>query len=120
MKRLEYKNQQLQGLIQELKKKAIEADVNLFKRLASELEGPTRTRRVVNLSKISQVTKEGDMVVVPGKVLSSGDLDHKLTIVAYQFSSSALTKIRDAKARALGLPELLKENIKGKRIQIIG
>ena len=88
MKRLK-SNEHLQSLIVTLKKKAIESDINLFKRLAIDLEKPSRIRRSVNLSRINRFTKENEFIVVPGKVLGSGELDHPLTIAAYKFSSSA-------------------------------
>lgn len=103
-----------------LKKKAIESDVNLFKRLAIDLEKPSRIRRSVNLSRINRFTKENEFIVVPGKVLGSGELDHPLTIAAYKFSSSALSKINDSKSKAITINELIKNEIKGKKIRIIG
>ena len=120
MERLERKNEQLKGLIQELKKKAIEKDTLLFKRIAVDLEKSTRKRRIVNLNRINMFTKDNEIVVVPGKVLGSGDLDHKVTIAAYQFSSSALDKINNSKSKAISIKELMKDETKGKRIKLIG
>src|SRR3989344_2988353 len=83
----------LQNLIQELKKRSTEQSVKLWKSVALDLEKPTRQRRVVNLSRINRYTKENEIIVVPGKVLGSGLLDHKLTISAFQFSGGAKEKI---------------------------
>jgi len=91
-----------------------------WKRIALDLEGPTRNRRVVNLSKINRFTKDGEIIVVPGKVLSSGELNHSLTIAAWQFSQNALEKINKKNAKAITIKELMKTNIKGKRVRIIG
>jgi large subunit ribosomal protein L18e len=113
-------NEHLVSLIQELKKKAIEADIRLFKRIAVDLEKPTRNQRVVNLSRINQYTKSNEVIVVPGKVLGSGELDHVLTIAAYKFSSSALDKINGSKSKAITITELMKDPIKGKKVRIIG
>jgi len=113
-------NEHLRSLVEELKKKAIETDVKLFKRIAVDLEKPTRNKRVVNLSRINRFTKENEFIVVPGKVLGSGDLDHALTIAAYQFSTSALDKINGSKSKALTINDLIKDQIKGKKIRIIG
>ena len=88
--------------------------------LAKSLSKPTRQRTVVNLSKINMHTKDGETVVVPGKVLASGDLDHTVTIAAWKFSKQALDKIQKAKGKALEIPELVKEGIKGKKIRMIG
>ncbi len=110
----------LLGLIEELRKKGNEQKVAIWKRVANDLERPTRQRRVVNLSSISRYTKENEIVVVPGKVLGSGDLNHKITISAFQFSGGAKEKIEKAGAKIVPLLELSKENPNGKRIRIMG
>ena len=106
--------------IRELKKRSNEQEVNLWKRVADDLEKPTRQRRIVNLSSINRHAKENEIIVVPGKVLGSGDLNHKLTIAAYQFSEGALEKLEKAGANVVSLLELSKENPTGKGIKILG
>ena len=113
-------NPQLRSLIQELKQKAHQDDVNVWSRIAFDLEKPTRQKRIVNLSRINRYTKKDDVVIVPGKVLSSGDIEHPLTIAAWRYSEGALTKLQKIKARVLSISELLKENPKGEKIKIIG
>ena len=113
-------NQNLLLLIRNLKKLSNEKKVNLWRRIAEDLEKPTRQRRAVNLSRISRHTKENETIVVPGKVLGSGTLDHKLTIAALNFSQGALDKIIKAGAKVVALDEISKESPKGKRIRIIG
>ena len=120
MKRTGPTNPLLQELIGELKKRSNEQSVNLWKRVALDLEKPTRQRRIVNLSKISRYTKENEIIVVPGKVLGSGMLNHKLTISAYQFSDQAKDKIEKAGAKIIPLLELSKEKPDGKKLRIIG
>ena len=107
-------------LIMELKKRSNEQDVNIWKRVANDLEKPTRQRRVVNLSSISRYTKENEIIVVPGKVLGAGNLEHKLTISAFQFSDGAKEKIEKVGAKIVPLLELSKENPNGKGVRIIG
>lgn len=104
----------------ELKKRSREQSINLWRRIANDLEKPTRQRRVVNLSSISRYTKENEVIVVPGKVLGAGILNHKLTISAFQFSNGAEEKIEKAGAKIVSLLELSKENPHGKGIRIIG
>jgi large subunit ribosomal protein L18e len=113
-------NPLLLGLIEELKKKSIDEKINLWGKIASDLEKPTRRRRIVNLSKLNHHTKDNETVIVPGKVLGSGDLDHKITISAYQFSNSAKEKITSCGGKIIPLSELIQESPKGKRIRIIG
>ncbi|MBW2971076.1 50S ribosomal protein L18e [Candidatus Woesearchaeota archaeon] len=120
MKRTGTTNQHMEALISELKRQAIEKEQPLWKRIATDLERSTRQRRVVNLSRINRFTSEGDLIVVPGKVLSSGELDHSLTIAAWRFSDQARKKISEHKAKAISINELMNTNIKGKKIKIIG
>src|SRR3989338_6980855 len=110
----------LADLVNELKKMSNEQNVNIWKRIALDLEKPTRNRRIVNLSRINRYTKENEIIVVPGKVLGSGLLSHKLTIAAWQFSEGAKEKLRQAGAKIVTLDELSRENPEGKRIRIMG
>ena len=108
------------GLIMELKKRSNEQNANIWKRVANDLEKPTRQRRVVNLSRISRHTKENEIVIVPGKVLGAGNLERKLTISAFQFSFGAKEKIEKTGSKIVSLMELSRENPSGKGIRIIG
>jgi len=113
-------NPVLLQLIAELKKRSNEQNANIWKRLANDLEKPTRQRRVVNLSVLNRYTKDNDTVVIPGKVLGAGFLGHKLTISAFQFSDGARAKIHKAGAKIIPLLDLSKDNPTGKGIRIMG
>jgi len=110
---------ELRKLIIELRKLASKQKVKLWKRIANDLEKPTRQRREVNLYKINKYTRNNEIALVPGKVLSLGSLDKKLTIAAYQFSKQAKEKINKI-GKAITIKELIKENPKGKKVRIIG
>lgn len=92
----------------------------IWKRIAKDLEKPTRIRRTVNLLRINRHVKAGDIIVVPGKVLSTGNLDKKITIAAWQFSGAAKEKIKAAGGEALTLKQLVAKNPKGTKVKIIG
>lgn len=113
-------NTQLSNLIQELKKQGSLQDANIWKRIAADLEKPTRSRKAVNLGKINFLTKENEIVVVPGKVLGNGELNHKVTIAALSFSAQAEEKIRQSKSEMFSLAEIIKSNPKGKNVRILG
>lgn len=112
-------NEQLQSLIQELKKKSLEQDVKLWKRIALFLETPTRKGKVVNLYKLEKSVREDETAIVPGKVLGVGDLNKKLTIAAFKFSGSAADKINKV-GKAITISELMEQNPKGSKVRIIG
>ena len=114
------KNQQLESLITELKKTSIEQDVKIWKRIASDLEKPTKQRRAVNLSRIDRYSKSNEIVVIPGKVLSMGNLNKKVTVVAYTFSKNAISKIKSSGSDAISIQDLVKKNPKGAKVRIIG
>ena len=109
-------NPYLKTLIRELKQLSREQNVNIWKRVAEDLNKSTRQRRAVNLSKINTYTKANETVIVPGKVLASGELDHKVEIAAFQFSEAAKKKVKTL----MKIQELMKKNPKGKKVRIIG
>jgi len=109
-------NEQLRAEIRALRKQK----AAIWKRIAKDLEKPTRSRRKINLSKINRHAKAGDTVVVPGKVLSAGNLDKKLTIAAWQFSGAAKEKIKAAGGETFTLKQLADKNPKGTKVKIIG
>jgi large subunit ribosomal protein L18e len=116
---LEHKNEKLKELISSLKKQSLEQKTGVWKKVALELERPTRQQRVVNLSKIDKYTNDNDVIVVPGKLLSGGELSKKITIIAYNYSQKTLDKVH-GKATIISLDEALKKYPNAKGIKIIG
>ena len=112
-------NTQLESLTRSLKRLSIEQDCRLWKRIAKDLEKPARGRRMVNLYKIDAHAKEGDVIIVPGKVCGDGELTKNVTVAAYQFSESAKKKI-SLKGKTTSIAELMKQNPKGQKVRILG
>lgn len=113
-------NTQLRSLITELRAQASMQKVALWRRLADDLEVSSRQRRHVNLHHIARHCKENDFVVVPGKVLGTGDAPHKVNIAAFTFSQSAKEKITKAHGECLTIRELVTRNPKARDLRIIG
>jgi len=120
MKRTGPSNEHLQQLIFELRKISATEKAGLWKRIAEDLSRSTRQRRVVNVSRINRVTSANETVIVPGKVLGSGAVNHSVNVAAFSFSDSAKQRIQDAKGKALSIAELMKQNPQGKNIRILG
>jgi large subunit ribosomal protein L18e len=120
MKRTGPTNERLKDLVSDLKRQSYAEDAKIWKRIASDLERVTRKRMVVNLSRLNRFTKENDVIVVPGKVLGSGDIGHSLVIAAFAFSENAKQQIEKAKGKCMTIEELAKQNPKGKDVRIIG
>jgi large subunit ribosomal protein L18e len=110
-------NYQLQQLLLELETKR---ESKLWGRVAKDLKKPARQRRVVNVYKIDKYAKEGETVVVPGKVLSVGTLSKPVSVAAFQFSDDAKKKIIEAQGKVLSIKELLSENPEGRKVRILG
>ena len=111
-------NPELNSLIEELKKKSLDG-AKLWKRLAKDLGKPTRQRRIVNIYKINKFAREGETVVVPGKVLNLGELDKKINVAAFSFSDKAREKINKV-AQTMSINELIAKNPEGKKVRILG
>ncbi|MFH0979114.1 MAG: 50S ribosomal protein L18e [Candidatus Woesearchaeota archaeon] len=120
MKRTGPSNPELQKLIIDLRRISHKENSDIWTRIASDLQKSTRSRRVVNLSRINRYSSDNDTVIVPGKVLSSGSLSHKVHVAAFSFSAAARESILSSKGSALSIQELIKQNPKGKNVRIIG
>lgn len=120
MRRTGPMNPHTRTLISELKKLSAEKKAPIWKRVALELERPSRQRREVNLSRLQSYTNDKEIALVPGKVLGAGDLDKKITVAAWKFSGEAFNKIQAAGSKAISIPQLMKENPAGRRVRIIG
>ena len=69
---------------------------------------PKRQRVVVNVGKISKCAKAEDRVIVPGKVLGTGEIDKRISVCAVEYSGSALQKLKKAGCSTVSLEEILK------------
>ncbi len=120
MKR-EATREQTRELIASLKTQASLNKSAVWKRVAFELERPRRNRRVVNFSKINSFAKEGETLLIPGKLLAGGGkLEKKVNIIAFDFSESALKKLSESGSKIQTIEQALKSNPKGKKIRIFG
>lgn len=117
-KKIKKTNSQLIKLIEDLKTKSRDEGVSIWRDIARRLEKPTRNYAEVNLSQINLHTGDGETVIVPGKVLGSGTLNHTVKIAALGFSTSAKEKISE-KGEYLSIKCLMEENPRGSGIRII-
>lgn len=109
----------LRRLRRQLRELGKEKRAKIWSELADRLDGPRRSRAEVNLSQISRYTGEGETVVVPGKVLAAGKLDHPLTVAAFRFSAAARRKVAAAGGKALTIKQLLEENPSGAGVKLM-
>lgn len=90
-----------------------------WNKVAEILSSPRRKRIDMNLDKIDSEAKEGEIIVVPGKVLSQGELNKKIKLVALSFSEKAKEKILKAKGEVLIILDEIKKNPNAKGIKIL-
>jgi large subunit ribosomal protein L18e len=120
MRQTKSTNPELLKLIQYLKQQSREKDAAIWLDVAEDLSRPSRKRVAVNLSKLNRVTDSNATIVVPGKILASGTLDHAVTVAALDASDGAKAKLAAAKAKYLSITELVESNPQGSNVQIIG
>ena len=119
VKKITATNPRLVKLIEMLKQESYKNQAKIWKDVARRLAKPGRRRAEVNISKINRYTKEGDVVLVPGKVLGAGKLDHKVIVAAFAFSETAKKLIKEAGGEAITIEELIKKNPKGSNVKIM-
>ncbi len=96
----------------------------VWKVIAKHLSRPRRKRVIVNVGKLQRLVNEGyiskgEIAVIPGKVLGSGNLKAKLKVAAFAFSEKAREKISKAGGEAIMLEELLEKNPEGKAMKVV-
>lgn len=88
--------------------------------IASLLSAPRRRKISINLDEIDREVKEGDTVIVAGKVLGTGNLSKKARIVALSFSEKARRKLKANKCEVANINEEIKINPSARGIKILG
>ena len=119
MKKVKKTNPRLVVLIDDLKAATRKDGAAIWRDVAIRLEKSRRKYAAVNVSKINRHTAPDDLVLITGKVLGSGDLDHKVTVAALHFSEQAASKIKSAGGECLKIEELVEKHPKGSGIIIL-
>jgi large subunit ribosomal protein L18e len=92
--------------------------MKIWKKISKKMSGPRRNQVEANLYRINKKTKPNDVIVVPGKVLANGELDHKITIACLNCSKSAKKKIEASGSKLISIEELLEQNSTGSGIKV--
>lgn len=88
-------------------------------KVAEVFSGPRKNRVNLNLEEINKKAKEGETIVVMGKVLSQGEIDKKIKVVALSFSERAKEKLKKAGCEVLSMVDEIKKNPAGEGIKIL-
>ena len=92
----------------------------IWRALQKELGGPRVNRREINVIRLAAITKADEVVIVPGKVLGTGSLGHKLTVCSLSISQTAARKITESGGRVVTFDDLINQHPDGKGVRIIG
>ena len=113
-------NAQLVDVINQLKAQSRDTGSAVWRDVAMRLSKSRKNWAQPNLSRVTRYAPEGATVLVPGKLLGSGEVSGNRTIAAYSVSSNARAKIEAAGGRVLTYGELMNENPKGNGVIILG
>ncbi|ABR54540.1 ribosomal protein L15 [Methanococcus vannielii SB] len=106
-------------LIQTLKQESFKNSAPIWKDVAKKLSKPARKKIEVNVSKINRYASEGNVILVPGKVLGAGSLKTKVTVAAFSFSETAKSAIESVGGKCLSIEQIIAENPKGSKVIIM-
>lgn len=113
-------NQLVISMVKELKQASSKNKAPIWSKLAQMAQKPSIARRIVNVSKLNEVTSDNDVVVVPGKVLGTGNISHKITLCSFSISTSAVKKITGVGGKIINYSEMISKFPTGKGVRIIG
>jgi large subunit ribosomal protein L18e len=99
--------------------KTILAVKKINTKYAKMLAYPRRKMITVNVELLEKACKDGEKVLVPGKILGSGALTKKLKVVAFSASGEAQEKIKKAKGDFVEILEEIKKNQKLNDLKVL-
>ncbi len=114
------KNPLLRDAIISLHKASKDNKAPIWDAVARLLNKPSRRRHEVNLFLLERNLEKGQVAVVPGNVLGTGEITKKVTVAALRFSGEAEAKIKKAGGATLSIEALIEKHPKGEKVRIIG
>lgn len=108
------------NLGRDLEKLSKRSKQKLWMDVSEKILSPRRNRPSINVADISRSSSDGSNVIVPGKVLGAGSIDHKVTVAALSFSQSAKAKIVASGGKCLDIAEFAKTTTTVKDVLVLG
>ncbi|MEM1664914.1 MAG: 50S ribosomal protein L18e [Zestosphaera sp.] len=109
----------LRTLTRELRKTANQYKAPIWDYVADILERPSRSRVVVNVSKLERVASPNEVVVIPGKLLGAGTINKRVVVVAFSFSPKAVEKVKNAGGQVMSIKDLISINPSGSGVKVV-
>lgn len=104
----------------DLEKRSRESDQRIWKDVSERILASRKNRASVNIAEISRNSKDGARVLVAGKVLGAGSIEHKVTVAAFSFSEDARTKIMAAGGNCFDIGQFMKDAKSVKDVLVLG
>ena len=106
-------------MIKDLKQASKKNEAPIWSRLADLALKPS-SRKIVNLTRINKTTKDNDVLFVPGKVLGTGNISHKIILSSFSISTTAAKKIIQTGGTIMTYSDMIKKYPTGKGVMIFG
>ncbi|MFW5846641.1 MAG: 50S ribosomal protein L18e [Nanoarchaeota archaeon] len=90
-----------------------------WKNVAEILSGPRQNYAKLNLNQINEKAEDKKIIIVPGKVLSMGEINKKIKIASLNFSENSKEKLKKSGCEITTILNEIKSNSEGKNIQIL-
>jgi large subunit ribosomal protein L18e len=103
----------------ELRKAARRHEAPIWAAVAERLGRGRHTVPPVNVGDLQRLAAADETIIVPGKLLSQGEITKPLTIAAYRWSGTAAAKVEKAGGRTITIRELLHTKPDGAGVRII-
>jgi large subunit ribosomal protein L18e len=103
-----------------LEKHSKKSKQQIWKDASEAVLASRKNRPSVNIAEISRNSKEGTKILVPGKVLGLGFIDHKVTVAAYSFSKDARAKISASGGTCVSINDFMDSTPVVKDVVLLG
>jgi large subunit ribosomal protein L18e len=103
----------------ELRKAARRHEAPIWAAVAERLARARHSVPPVNVGDLERLASAKETIIVPGKLLSHGEISKPLTIAAYRWSGTAAAKVAKAGGRTITIHELLHNQPDGAGVRII-
>ncbi len=113
-------NQIVLHMVKDLKQASKKNEAPIWSKLADLALKPSSSKRTVNLTRINKITKENDVLFVPGKILGTGNLSHKIILSSFSISTTARNKIIKSGGNVMAYSDMIKKFPTGKGVIIFG
>ena len=107
-------------MVKELKNASKKNDAPIWLKLAKSALKSNSNQKTVNLKKIDEISNDGNAIIIPGKVLGTGNISHKIILSSFSISNSAAKKIKDSGGEILKFSDMIERFPTGNGVTIIG